>query len=203
MGFSRQEGCSGLPFPSPGISPTQGSNPCLLYLLHWQPGSLPWMPPGNGIIIGFMFFCHCFEILNNFWMRKPAISIFQWTSHVMQVALPYKLFKSWPIKGRRRRGDGGWDGWMASLTQWTWVWASSGSWWWTGKPGMLQSMGSQSRTPLNAWTELNSRTSLGSSAALLGSIPHPPCISDIWYKTNKHLHPIITPKLLLPVVSSS
>ena len=35
-------------------------------------------------------------------------------------------------------GDGsGWDGWMASLTQWTWVWASSGSWWWTGKPGML------------------------------------------------------------------
>ena len=35
------------------------------------------------------------------------------------------------------------DGWMTSLTQWTWVWASSGSWWWTEKPGMLQSMGSQ------------------------------------------------------------
>ena len=35
------------------------------------------------------------------------------------------------------------DGWMASLTRWTWVWASSGSWWWTGKPGVLQSMGSQ------------------------------------------------------------
>ena len=35
------------------------------------------------------------------------------------------------------------DGWMASLTQWTWVWVSSGSWWWTGRPGMLQSMGSQ------------------------------------------------------------
>ena len=34
-------------------------------------------------------------------------------------------------------------GWMESLTPWTWVWASSGSWWWTGKPGMLQSMGSQ------------------------------------------------------------
>ena len=47
-------------------------------------------------------------------------------------------------KGRKRRGRqrNGW-GWMASLTQWTWVWASSGSWWWTGKPGMLQSMGSQ------------------------------------------------------------
>ena len=39
--------------------------------------------------------------------------------------------------------DRGWDDWMASLTQWTWVWASSRSWWWTGKPGVLQSMGSQ------------------------------------------------------------
>ena len=36
-----------------------------------------------------------------------------------------------------------WDGWMASPTQWTWVWASSRSWWRTRKPGMLQSMGSQ------------------------------------------------------------
>ena len=40
-------------------------------------------------------------------------------------------------------GDRGWDGWMASLIWWTWVWVSSGSWWWTGKPGVLQSMGSQ------------------------------------------------------------
>ena len=39
--------------------------------------------------------------------------------------------------------DRGWDGWMASPTQWTWVWVSPGSWWWTGRPGMLQSMGSQ------------------------------------------------------------
>ena len=46
-------------------------------------------------------------------------------------------------KGRRRREHRGWDGWMASPTQWTWVWASSGRWWWTGRPGVLQSMGSQ------------------------------------------------------------
>ena len=39
--------------------------------------------------------------------------------------------------------DRAWDGWMASLTRWIWVWASSRSWWWTGKPGMLQSMGLQ------------------------------------------------------------
>ena len=47
---------------------------------------------------------------------------------------------------RQKAGEGddrGWDGWMASLTQRTWVWASSGRWWRTGKPGVLQSMGSQ------------------------------------------------------------
>ena len=42
------------------------------------------------------------------------------------------------------KGDGrGWDDWMVSPTHWTWVWTSSGSWWWTGRPGVLQSMGSQ------------------------------------------------------------
>ena len=39
--------------------------------------------------------------------------------------------------------DRGWDGWMASPTRWTWVWVNSRIWWWTGRPGMLQSMGSQ------------------------------------------------------------
>ena len=54
--------------------------------------------------------------------------------------------------------DRGWDGWMASPTQWTWVWVSSGSWWWTGRPGMLQSMESQSRTWLSDWTELKKKS---------------------------------------------
>ena len=50
--------------------------------------------------------------------------------------------------------DRGWDGWMVSLTQWAWVWASSRSWWCTGKYGMLKSMGSQRVT--HDWaTELN------------------------------------------------
>ena len=39
--------------------------------------------------------------------------------------------------------DRGWDGWMASLTRWTWVWVKSGCWWWTGRPGVLWFMGSQ------------------------------------------------------------
>ena len=55
-------------------------------------------------------------------------------------------------KGRGRRGHRGWENWMASPTQWTCVWANSGRWWRTGKPGMLQSMGSQSRTGLRDWT---------------------------------------------------
>ena len=58
-------------------------------------------------------------------------------------------------EGRRRRDDRGWDGWMASPTQWTWVWVNSASWWWTGRPGVLQSMGPQSQTQLSNWTELN------------------------------------------------
>ena len=51
-------------------------------------------------------------------------------------------FQGSGIEGRRR-GNKGWDGWMASATPWTWVWANSSRQWRTGKPGMLQSMRSQ------------------------------------------------------------
>ena len=50
--------------------------------------------------------------------------------------------------------DKGWDSWMASLTRWTWVWVNSGSWWWTGRPGVLRFMGSQ-RVGHDWATELN------------------------------------------------
>ena len=60
------------------------------------------------------------------------------------------------------RDDRGWDGWMASPTRWTWVWVNSGSWWWTGRPGLLQFMGLQrlqfmglQRVGYNWATELN------------------------------------------------
>ena len=53
----------------------------------------------------------------------------------------WKRLWCWEGLGAGGEGDDrGWDGWMASLTQGTWVWASSGSWWWAGNPGMLQSM---------------------------------------------------------------
>ena len=57
-------------------------------------------------------------------------------------------------KAGGERDDRGWDGWMASLIRWTWVWADSRSWWWTGRPGTLQSMGSQ-RVGHDWATELN------------------------------------------------
>ena len=50
--------------------------------------------------------------------------------------------------------DGGWDGWITSPTKWTWTWVNSGSWWWTGRPGVLQSTGSQ-RVRHDWATELN------------------------------------------------
>ena len=57
------------------------------------------------------------------------------------------------LKAGGERDDRGWDGRMASLIQWAWVWVSSRSWWWIGRPGVLQSMGSQRWTRLSNWSE--------------------------------------------------
>ena len=65
--------------------------------------------------------------------------------------------RPWSWKRLKAGGEGddrGWDGWITSLTQWTWIWVDSGSWWWTGRPGVLQSMGLQ-RVRHNWVTELN------------------------------------------------
>ena len=61
------------------------------------------------------------------------------------------------LKAGGEGDDRGWDGWMASPIQWTWVWVNSGSWWWTGRPGMLRFMGLQ-RDRHDWATELNWRT---------------------------------------------
>ena len=67
------------------------------------------------------------------------------------------LEKPWCWEGLGAGGEGdnrGWDGWMASPTQCTWVWVNSRSWWWTGRPGVLWFMGSKRVGP--GWvTELN------------------------------------------------
>ena len=72
---------------------------------------------------------------------------------------------------RLKGGEGdnrGWDGWMASLTQWTRVWVNSRRWWWTGRPGVLRAIHgvAKSWTWLTNWTELNWKITDGSLLAL-------------------------------------
>ena len=68
----------------------------------------------------------------------------QYFGHLMQRADSLeKTLMLGKIEGGRRRGQQRMRCWMASPTEWTWVWVNSGSWWWTGRPSMLQSMGSQ------------------------------------------------------------
>ena len=78
----------------------------------------------------------------------------QYFGYLMQRTDSCKRPQCWERLKRGEGDDGGWDSLMASLSWWTWVWASSGSWWWTGKPGMLQSVGSQ-RVGHDWATELN------------------------------------------------
>ena len=79
----------------------------------------------------------------------------QYFGHLMWRAGSFeKTLMLGKIEGRRRRGRKVSDGWMASLTQWTWVWVNSRSWWWAEKPGVLWSIGSQ-RVGHNWATELN------------------------------------------------
>ena len=83
----------------------------------------------------------------------------QYFGHLMRTDSLEKTLMLRKIEGRSQEGvDRGWDGWMASPTQWTWVWVNSGSWWWTVRPGMLQSLGhkeSDTTEWLN-WTVNNS-----------------------------------------------
>ena len=80
------------------------------------------------------------------------------------------------LKAGGEGDDREWDSWMASPTWRTWVWASCGSWWWTAKPGMLQSMGSQ-RVGYN-WTELNYRTFL-----VAQTVKNPLAIQETWVQS--------------------
>ena len=83
----------------------------------------------------------------------------QYFGHLMRRADSFeKTLMLGKIKAGGEGDDRGWDGEMASLTQWTWVWVNSGSWWWTGRSVVLRFMGLQRvwhdwATELN-WTEL-------------------------------------------------
>ena len=102
------------------------------------------------------------------WLHYPCSSalkahwgVMEWPHWKLHSGFLY-LLRLWCWEGLGAGGKGddrGWDGWMASLTRWTWVWVNSGRWWWTGRLGMLRFMGSQRVghdwvTELN-WTEKN------------------------------------------------
>ena len=97
----------------------------------------------------------------------PRISEHGWNSSTLatwcEELTHWKRPWCWETLRAGGKGDDrGWDGWMTSSTQWTWVWMDSGSWWWTGRPGMLRFLGSQRVghdwvTELN-WTELGGFT---------------------------------------------
>ena len=83
--------------------------------------------------------------------------LFYWSIIALQCGISFCCTMKWISYILGAVGDGddrGWDGWMASLTRWTWVWANSGSWWWTGRPGVLRFMGLQ-RVGHDWATELN------------------------------------------------
>ena len=94
----------------------------------------------------FLFFFSC-------WCSIGCCPLFYLPDHLCV------LLWCWEGLGAGGEGDDrGWDGWMASPTRWTWVWVNSGSWWWTGRPGVLWFMGSQRvghdwATQLN-WTDI-------------------------------------------------
>ena len=97
--------------------------------------------------------------------RKLVLNIhwrdwcWSWNSNTLAIwreALTYWK-RPWRWKRLKAGAEGdnrGWDGWMASLTHWMWASVNSGSWWWTGRPGVLRFMGSQSRTQLSDWSDL-------------------------------------------------
>ena len=81
------------------------------------------------------------------WVFTGKTAVGSWNSNTLatwcEELTHWKRPWCWERLKARERYDRGWDGWMASPTQWTWVWVNSGSWWWTGRPGMLQFMGLQ------------------------------------------------------------
>ena len=79
----------------------------------------------------------------------------QYFGHLTWISTHWKRLWCWKrLRAGGKGDDRGWDGWMASPTQWTWVWVDSGSWWWTGRPGVLWFMGAQ-RVGHDWATELN------------------------------------------------
>ena len=95
---------------------------------------------------------------NQSWIFMEGLMLklkLQYFGHLLQRADSFEnTLMLGKIEGGGKGDDRGWDGWMATLIKWAWVWKNSRSWWWTERPGELQSMGSQ-RVGHDQTTELN------------------------------------------------
>ena len=99
-------------------------------------------------------------------LRRSVLSVLWkdwcWSWHSNTLAIWCKQLSHWKrpwcwerLKAGGEGDDRGWDGWMASPTQWTWVCVNAGCCWWTGRPGVLVHGVAKSQTQLSNWTELN------------------------------------------------
>ena len=125
------------PFPSPTESKSLSLHLCLL--------CCPACRIIGTIFLDFINICiNICSLSFSFWLIAICITgsrfIHPWCEELTNWKRPWYWER---LKTGGEGDDRGWDGWMVSLAQWTWVWASSRSWWWTGKPGMLHSMGLQ------------------------------------------------------------
>ena len=184
MGFSRQENWSRLPFPSPGDLPDPGIEPQSPTLqadaLTSEPPGKPWMweldykeswAPKNCCFWTMVLEktlespLDCKEIQPVNPKRKLVLNThwkdwcWSWNPNTLATWCEELTHwkRPWFWERLRAGGEGddrGEDGWMASPTQWTWIWEDSGSWWWTRRPGVLRFMGSQ-RVGHDWVTELN------------------------------------------------
>ena len=153
-GFSRQECWSGLPFPS-----LESPLDCKEIQPVHPKGNLSWIFIGRTDVEA----------------ETPIL----WPPNAKKDSFQKTLILA-KIEAEGEGDDRGWDGWMASLTQWTWVWVNSGSWWWTGRPGVLQSMGSQ-RVGQDWVTELNWESDRAS--LILQLVKNWPSMRETWIRS--------------------
>ena len=139
MEFSRQEYWSGLPFPSPWIKKTECQRIDAFELWCWRRFlRVPWTARRfNQSILK--------EIRPEYSLGGLMLKLkLQYFAHLIEELTHLKSPWCWVrLRAGGEGDDRGWDGWMASLTQWMWIWVNSGSWRWTRRPGVLRFMRSQ------------------------------------------------------------
>ena len=115
----------------------------------WFAGK-PWhaLPCRCSISVSASIFTWCWSYVSLSSLSIKRFSCWSWSSSTLATRCEepthWKIPWCWErLRTGGERDDRGWDGWMSSLTQWTWVWVSSGRWWRIGNHGVLQSMRSQ------------------------------------------------------------